>query len=296
MPDFEKGNYSKEAYDQTAESEASLRAQLATAKPEDIIAIGTRLQALEAKKNEMKEEAHGEANEANKVFDETKAFKEKARIEEQARVQAEEDAAKLAEARAKIHGEGAEETKNEIVESEQIDPIALNNRIVRIDDDKAKKEALDNLSQAEIAAIAHFAANAKSSEDMLGVLRRFNYKSEIISQPETIQAIKDSISKGMHAYDIERVLDIPGFSNEIFDDPAVQKGVQESLGDFISRKSHDESNVWKYISGTVDKIVKEARISNQGIQNIAEMIKVTDSYQPFAQHFEGRINPNYFRS
>ena len=123
--------------------------------PDDLIALGKKLQeqgeALKIEEQEVKQEgtqeeqnhetnkaemineAHGEALEMNQEFDANKAAEEeakrKAEIAEQDRLAAEQEAAKLAEIRAKINGESIEPQTQENIESANIENVEQSEKI-----------------------------------------------------------------------------------------------------------------------------------------------------------------------
>ena len=259
-------------------------------------------EALKDNETFDKEKAHGEALEENNAFDEAEATKKASEEAEKARIQAEEDAKKIAEDAKKAEellanikngnlgtkkpaeavSEEKAETEKDIPEGEKIDVIALNNKIVNMGE-KARNEALENLTQEEISAVAKNIAQG-DSERMIDFLRNFNNKAEIVSQPEITNKFKEILSTGrVHLYNIDRIQNLPGISKEIFSDPEVQKGVQNSIRSFVS---YQNSREWPHVKDYIDNVVEGAGISNQGLRDIAEELKGnTEAFQLFVGHF-----------
>ncbi len=290
--------------------------------PDDLIALGKKLQeqgeALKVEEQGVKQEEAGEGekyevgkkemmdadyeegHEMNKAFDENKAAeeaaKEKIRIAEEDKLKAENEAAQLAEIRAKINGGGVEATaepvnlekaepnaikEKEVSEDSQIDAVALNNKIVNMPHHK-QQEAIDNLTQEEIKAVAKNIAKG-DFEHTLDFLNNFKNKPEIIAQPEIIDKFKKVLAGGnVHLYNVDRILGLPG-TEEVFKDAEVQKGVKNSIRSFVS---YQNSSEWPHVSGAIDRVVKGANIDNKGLRDIAEEIKGnSDTFQLFVRHF-----------
>ena len=174
-----------------------------------------------------------------------------------------------------------EKTQEQVSESEKIDPVALNNRIVNMPHQK-QQEAIDNLTQEEIRAVAKNIAKG-NFDHTLDFLNNFKNKPEIISQPEIIDKFKKALAGGnVHLYDVDRILSLHG-TEEVFNDPEVQKGVQNSVRSFVS---YQNSSEWPHVSGAIDRVVKGANIDNQGLRNIAEEIKGNnDAFHLFIRQF-----------
>ncbi|HRY82913.1 MAG TPA: hypothetical protein P5232_04430 [Candidatus Moranbacteria bacterium] len=294
--------------------------------PEDLIALGKKLQeqgeALRLEKDSAEreetgeEEIHKEANEENKAFDEAEAVKKaeeeaaKIKFEEEKVKKEEEDRGKaeslLAQIKSGNLGEenapdrivdnkerNAEPTK-EISEDETIDTVALNNKMVDLKVNKPKdyEEALKNMTSREISAVAKNIAKG-DWEHTLDFLNNFGNKPEIISQPEITDRFKEVLSSGnVHLYNIDRIQDLPGISKEIFNDPKVLKGIENSIRSFVANQKAGD---WKYIKDSIEGVVKKANLSDQSLRNIAEELKKggdTDIYRNFVEHFGAkRIYP-----
>jgi hypothetical protein len=176
----------------------------------------------------------------------------------------------------------AEDEKKEALEESGIDVVALNNRIVNMSSEKERREAIENLSQEEISAVAKNIAGLKGSR-MIDILRNFNNKQELVSHPEVVAAFKKNLAAGMHIYEINRVQNLPGIPKEIFDDPSVQEAMQTSLKSFIKNLDARE---FPFVRDDIDKIVEGAKMSSSDLRNIAEEIKGSgEKYRIFSEHF-----------
>jgi len=141
----------------------------------------------------------------------------------------------------------------------------------------------NSVTSDEIKIAAKNIAKSDDGAEMLIFLGNFKNKNELIIQPEVIEAFKRSLSEGMHLYDIDRLVGMPGVPEEIFNDPAVQRGIQSSLKSFVTHQSEAE---WSSVSGAVDRVVAGAKISDGGLRNIAEEIKGnSDAFRIFIGHF-----------
>lgn len=259
----------------------NLKGQIVGAKNADeMMKIAEKIKEIEEKKkgigtNSQKEEVGVRAKELEEL-----KLKDKT-----------ESAEKVEEILKKLNGEiVSEETQREAPESEQIDAVALNNKIVNMRDEKAKAETLKNMTPQEISAVAKNIAKS-DWEHTLSFLDNFRNKPEIIAQPEITEKFKKMLSSGrIHLYDVERILNLPG-TEEIFNDPEVQKGVENSVRSFVVNLNPREK--FENVSDALDRVVKGANVSNQGLRNIAEEIKGnSDAFQSFVRHFGAkRIYP-----
>jgi hypothetical protein len=271
-----------------AQTKQAIAEAAASGDYDKVGALAQEAKNMEAAKGEM-------VGEVNRGIDEAKAAEEKAKrdaeLAEQAKLQAEKASQEAAQLLEKMQGGSTESPSTEKAEevaseNEPIDAIALNNKIVNMRSEREKTEALANLSQQEISAAAQMIAKSKDGSGMLDTLTNFGNKQEIISQPEIIEAFKNNLANGMHPYDIERVLTrtegLPDVSKEIFDDPAVKNGVQNSVKNFVSYQTERD---WPHVVDSIDRVVKGINMSDQELRNIAEGIKGNHIYQQFVQHF-----------
>lgn len=250
-------------------------------------------------------EKYEEASEMNRAFDENKAAEEaaleKARIAAEEKKTAEDDAARREEILAKINGKDTEisalrenvdstELQEEYVptgiedaESKQIDAVALNNKIVAIRGEREKAEALANLSEEEISAVAKNIASS-DWEHTLSFLNNFRNKAEIVSSPEMTNKFKEMLSSGrIHLYDVDRIQGLPGISKEIFSDDATKKGIKNSIKSFVSYQNGSE---WPHVSDSISRVVEGTGMDTQDLRDIAEEIKANaDVFRLFVQQF-----------
>jgi len=247
------------------------------------------------RQSEKEGKIYDEAKAEDTAHEQAKAAEEKLRLAEDARVKATEDAEAAAKVLEGIQDgvksteqtetpkiENSKISQKDLSESKKIDAVELNNKIVRMRDEKAKAEALAKMTPEEISAVAKNIAESKW-ENTLDFLNNFRNKTEIIAQPEIADKLKKALSSGkVHLYDVDRILSLPG-TKEIFNDPEVQKGVKESIKKFVS---YQNSSEWKHVSGNIDRVVKGANISNEGLRDIAEELKGNRStFDLFVGHF-----------
>lgn len=293
----------------TEEIKKQLAEATASGDMDKVIELAEKAKIMKGEKEEFidkdEEEAYAENAEMVAMEEVKKRTAELAAKElEEAKLKDErESAAKAQEILKKINGEPAEQKQNETEKGGEIDAVALNNKMVGLKEKaygerislegpeagKAYREALENMSQQEISAVAKNIATEKP-ENMLSFLENFNNKAEIIAQPEIMEAFKNELSKGnVHLYDIDRIIYLPN-TKELFDDPEVQKGVQDSIRRFVAYQNYAE---WPHVADAVERVVAGANIDSRGLRNIAESLKGnTDVFHLFVKQFgHKRIYP-----
>lgn len=171
----------------------------------------------------------------------------------------------------------------EAVEQGPINVVALNNRIVNMRDSAKQAEAIATLSSEEVSAVAReilATSEQYGFDNTYSLLKNFQFTPRLIAQPEVTQALRSLLGSGhTHIYNIDRIVNIPGFSPEILNDPEVKNGVKGSMQDFVTNhRAGDFGEIW----GVVDKM----GIPPNELREIAESIKGSrDQYQEFVQHF-----------
>ena len=144
-------------------------------------------------------------------------------------------------------------------------------------------EIRNNISPDKMREIVEGIVKSDDGAEMLIFLGKFENKSEIIAQPEVMEAFKKSLIEGMHFYDVDKLVGIPGIPKELFESQEVQIGVLSSLKSFVM---HQNEASWNNISSAVDRIVSGAKISDNGLRSLAEELKGNpESYRLFVDHF-----------
>ncbi|MEI6650759.1 MAG: hypothetical protein WCL23_05000 [Candidatus Moraniibacteriota bacterium] len=169
--------------------------------------------------------------------------------------------------------------------------VELNNSVVGTRDKAAKAELLGSLSQEEISAIAKNIAQKYDSSEIFSLLNNFKNKPEIIAQPEVLGKFTEMLSSGnLRLTDVDRIQDMEG-TREIFDDPNVRRGVQNSMKLFFTFVPSDDFSHWV---NTIDRVAKRMDMSNTELQEIAEQLKEKDDLEKFVNHFgiEVSFDPN----
>jgi len=240
--------------------------------------------AQEAKDMEM---AKNEMTGASAETDAKEQREGEAKLVEQARA----DAQKAAELLGKLKNSNTEspapEIKKEVSENEPIDAIALNNKLVRMPGDyrseEEKKKILANLSPQEISAVAKMIGEEENFRWRFDTLKNFDNKLEIILQPEVIEAFRKDLEKGMHVYDLERLISLHSVPEELFNEPAVRENVRRSVKEFVSRQSESD---WPFVIDSLDQVAKGMHLSGQELRSIAEELKGNrDAFSRFTKHF-----------
>ncbi len=275
---------------------ANLAAQIAelTTQMEGLTAKEAELQGAP---NEMLGAAQEEANVDNEQFD---AEREATRIaEEQAAEKAKQS--RLAELRTSIQsGSGNESVTPEgDQEKPKIDPIEINNRIIRIEKGSKKLEALDALTPEEIDAIAEMIGKQKTPDDIMRNLSVFGVekitftedykvldrsrgiKPEIAGHPVVAEALKRLIQSNawVHLYDIQDIMHNIPDSEKIFEDEKVrEKLVQSAISEMQDRDPGARKNFLK--------IIGEIQFTKQELRDIADGLKMNnDRLAEFVNHF-----------
>ncbi|MDD5397011.1 MAG: hypothetical protein PHW24_03050 [Candidatus Moranbacteria bacterium] len=254
------------AAEQEASKLAEIRAKISGKEERDEI-LGTALsRAIHVGERKKAEEQGVEKTEFEKIVEQSRKFNELSDGEK-------------AELREKIAGLNG----GEKAEPQQIDAVALNNKIVNIRGEKARTEAIANLSEEEISAVAKNIASS-DWEHTLSFLNNFQNKAEIVSSPEMTNKFKEMLSSGrIHLYDVDRIQGLPGISKDIFSDAAVKKGVKNSIKSFVSYQNGKE---WPHVSDSINRVVEGTGMETQDIRDIAEEIKTnSDVFGLFVQQF-----------
>src|SRR3989344_949264 len=185
----------------------------------------------------------------------------------------------------KVEAAGSTGVVAEALESKPIDAVEVNNRILDIRSEEKRAEAINNLSAEEISALARLIAKSDDISDVVDRLSgSFQNNPKIASQPEIVNRLKEGLlsSKNIHLYTVDRVVGLPG-TEDMFNDLEVQKNVQNSVGRFVSSQSSAD---WPHVTSALDRVVEGAKISNQGLRNIAEQIKGNNNaFTRFVRHF-----------
>ena len=100
-----------------------------------------------------------------------------------------------------------------------------------------------------------------------------------MSQLEVVEALSIELAAGeLHLYDVDRILKISDFPNELLSEPGVHAGIVESARNFFQYKPASE---FQYAWGVLDKV----NLTSEELRGIAENIKgKTAEFQAFATH------------
>ncbi len=204
------------------------------------------------------------------------AAEEQAAHEQYVQQQTENEETRLAEIRAKLSGEESATvespgavTEKLVQEKEPIDVIAMNNEIVNMPHHK-QQEALDNLTEDQVAAVGRFVATEKGFDSVYQTLSNFKFKKEIMALPAVTEALKDVLKNGRtHIYNVDRVLHVlpESLKAEILSDSSVKNGLIESSANSM-KWAQDKSDRDAFL-----KKIGEIGFSSEDISKIGNLLR-----------------------
>ncbi len=182
------------------------------------------------------------------------------------------DSYRVAEVSSEISGESVEST-------EAVDPVALNNRLVRLQG-SARAEAVANLTSAEISAGIESVSKSRDLQGVIDRLKVFGNRPEIVSSSEVTEKLKQVMKLGAHPFTVDRLLKVPGISSEVLADSEVRSSVIAGLARAVGNWSNAD---WPHVNDAVSRVVEGAVMSDGELREVAEQLKdgSTEMYQKF---------------